>query len=350
MFVAMTDEQLIVPAFSATHGEYLCPECRDRVRLKAVSSSYMRAHFAHVVGSSCGGPESHEHLYMKFWYIDQLQTMGAKDIAYERRVYVEDDRWRQPDVAFSWQGRRYAIEVQRSRIDDSVILERSNDLMRSGFDRVFWVICRKWVDEVGHLAGLHVAGSFAITNEAISAPMPRDMVDSLGVCFWVAFAFHRFIPRHRLVHAGVCSEDFVRGFDLEPPDFVRSRTERLIGVDWVERVSKNRNDVWHVTIQTPTRTFVAYLTYLLHQRVLTDLADMFGYSRFADGDKDYLRTVTYYRSNGWWRITGWDDDMDEVPVNTCAINAARIPEHVCVDSCEARLDRVWAMVFGGTDG
>jgi competence CoiA-like predicted nuclease len=185
MFVALRDQALAWAKKATKDGEYLCPECGDRVILKAQNSLHMQAHFAHLASSSCAGLESDEHYLMKFWYVDQLETMGAEDIAYERRVYVDQSNWRQPDVAFTWQGKRYAIEIQRTQIPESAIMERTRDIILSGMERAFWVIDNDWKYKVSGPAKTFVGGGFVVNNQGVEhAPMPLEMIAGASVfCF-----------------------------------------------------------------------------------------------------------------------------------------------------------------------
>jgi hypothetical protein len=185
MFVALRDQALVWAKKAAKDGEHLCPECGDRVVLKALNSVYMQAHFAHSASSSCAGLESDEHYLMKFWYVDQLETMGADDIAYERRVYVDHENWRQPDIVFTWQGKRYAIEIQRSQISESAIMERTRDIILAGMERAFWVIDNDWKYKVSGPAKVFVGGGFVVNNQGVEhAPRPLEMIDNAAVfCF-----------------------------------------------------------------------------------------------------------------------------------------------------------------------
>jgi hypothetical protein len=140
----------------------------------------MQAHFAHLSNSSCGGLESDEHFMMKFWYIDQLEEMGAESIAYEQRTYIKDGHWRQPDLAFTWLGRRYAIEVQRSKIGIDNILHRTSDIISTGVCEVFWVLggLDYWVSVSEAI--LCAGGFFEIYAGEVFAPKPEEMLRDLA--------------------------------------------------------------------------------------------------------------------------------------------------------------------------
>lgn len=225
MFFALHRDEVVWAKHASDHEAYTCPGCGEGLYLRAQGSSKRQVHFVHYAHSNCAGfgRESEDHLMMKHWYIEQLQEMGADDIAYEKRRYVDAEKWRQPDVAFAWHGKRYAIEVQRTQIPDAIIIDRTRDIIATGIERPFWVISHHWGTGKG-LVELFVGGSFRVEKDEVAAPSPLSMLmtASSWFCFWSETSTG-FCTNHR---SRSCGED---------DEFKKERQERLANIAIVGR-------------------------------------------------------------------------------------------------------------------
>lgn len=357
MFIATIDGNAVWASSARRANSHTCPGCGSEVRLKAQNSAFMQAHFAHVANSSCGGlgVESDEHFALKYWYVAQLEAMGASDISYEKRVYIHDAKWRQPDIAFTWKGRRYAIEVQRSKISDEKILERTNDLMMAGIDRALWVIHDKWADTVTSKTRLHVGGTFNVDRKSITAPFPLDMMAMPRPCFWDFSDVHAkdIGGRHTLRLCG-----------YPRPDFSRARTEKILKLQLVSKVSSNGNMVCHATVTTPSVRFTSYLTYeyngvaidRLNCIVEHEQAIELGRGRWPGRPvtPSGTRTVTFAQKGDWWRIYDIDKPLPPEPPTTMSPVCASGTKQgalggVCVGSCAWKCSNTWVMIFSGAE-
>lgn len=109
---------------------FYCPGCKERMILKIGTKKI--SHFAHYRTSSCSEQyekESAYHLIGKqklyFW----LEEQGLKP---ELEVFDPVIRQR-PDIRFTYQNQRFAVEFQCSVIPDELFKKRTNSYFASGY-------------------------------------------------------------------------------------------------------------------------------------------------------------------------------------------------------------------------
>ncbi|WP_125709480.1 competence protein CoiA [Lacticaseibacillus porcinae] len=141
MFVAMTtDEKRITlvdhqQAEQLRGGTYLCPACREPVRIK--NGQVMPAHFAHI-GPACdvdSEGESTIHLQGKQWLMQLGEQLGY---AVTLEVYYPEIRQR-ADVVWQKADRTLILEFQCSPLKPQRLKERTKGYASIGLE-VIWIL------------------------------------------------------------------------------------------------------------------------------------------------------------------------------------------------------------------
>jgi len=115
---------------------YLCPECKEEVVLK--KGKVVTHHFSHRSGSECanGKGESKEHLRAKFLLYTWAVNAGMKcDLEYPIDTPLGK---RRADIYVEHEGKKYALEIQKSPIDFDAI-EKRTESYRSVSIHVIWI-------------------------------------------------------------------------------------------------------------------------------------------------------------------------------------------------------------------
>lgn len=132
--------------------KFFCPECNEEVILKLGSKRIW--HFSHQPGSGCESEyerESEYHLAGKLQLYDWLLKQGI-DAELERY----DPLIRQkPDIVFTWNGEKYALEYQCSPIPEEIFMKRTRTFLENGYVPI-WIAAANLIKRAGpHAASLN---------------------------------------------------------------------------------------------------------------------------------------------------------------------------------------------------
>lgn len=125
--------------------KFHCPECKEEVILKLGSKKIW--HFSHLSGSSCEHQyerESNYHLAGKLQLYNWLKKQG---INAELEKFDSSTR-QKPDIAFDWQGKKYAIEYQCSIIPEEIFIKRTARYFENGYIPL-WIAAGNLVKRTG---------------------------------------------------------------------------------------------------------------------------------------------------------------------------------------------------------
>ena len=125
--------------------KFSCPECNEEVILKLGSKRIW--HFSHQSGSSCQNQyerESEYHLSGKLLLYHWLRKQG---------IHAELEKFdplirQRPDIAFDWQGQKYAIEFQCSVIPEELFVKRTNKYLEYGYKPI-WLAAASLIKRTG---------------------------------------------------------------------------------------------------------------------------------------------------------------------------------------------------------
>lgn len=125
--------------------KFHCPECKEEVILKLGSKKIW--HFSHLPGSSCEHQyerESSYHLAGKIQLYDWLKKQGI-----DAELEKFDPLARQkPDIAFEWNGKKYAIEFQCSIIPEELFVKRTSRYLENGYIPI-WIAAGNLIKRTG---------------------------------------------------------------------------------------------------------------------------------------------------------------------------------------------------------
>ncbi|WP_210364557.1 competence protein CoiA family protein [Bacillus sp. REN3] len=125
--------------------KFYCPECNEEVILKLGSKRIW--HFSHQAGSSCESQyerESDYHLSGKLKLFEWLVKQGI-----DAELEKFDPLVRQkPDIAFSWNGKKYALEYQCSVIPEELFIKRTVRYLENGYIPI-WIAAGSLIKRAG---------------------------------------------------------------------------------------------------------------------------------------------------------------------------------------------------------
>ena len=115
-------------------ADYRCPKCQEPVRLRKGERKF--PHFAHIALKNCQYGESitEDHLIVQKEISDIL---NQNDIPCKVEYRGIDGR--RADVFTTYQERKIVFEIQHSRIEPQMILERNQDYNNAGCS-VMWIL------------------------------------------------------------------------------------------------------------------------------------------------------------------------------------------------------------------
>jgi competence protein CoiA len=117
-------------------GEFYCPGCKEKMILKIGTKKI--SHFAHYRGSSCSEQferESEYHLLGK-----QKLYLWLKEKGLQPELEAFDQQIRQrPDIRFTYENIRYALEFQCSTIPDEVFFKRTQCYQQNDYTPL-WIL------------------------------------------------------------------------------------------------------------------------------------------------------------------------------------------------------------------
>ena len=116
-----SNQQVVAWETAKEDGPFACPECHREVLVK--KGDAVVHHFAHVSQTNCkyGSGESPVHWRAKLQIYESLRKFpNVSKLMVER--YLKEVR---PDVSFRLRGKYVAIEIQRSTLSRSKIIQRS---------------------------------------------------------------------------------------------------------------------------------------------------------------------------------------------------------------------------------
>ncbi|WP_181884627.1 competence protein CoiA [Neobacillus piezotolerans] len=122
--------------------EFFCPVCGGKMMLKLGERKIF--HFAHLKDAceeSSFERESESHLSGKLALFDWLKTQGIQPAM----EYYDPVIRQRPDIAFHFNGFRYAIEFQCSAIPEDLFMKRTNTYLSAGYIPL-------WIPEGSHLS------------------------------------------------------------------------------------------------------------------------------------------------------------------------------------------------------
>ncbi|WP_179124089.1 competence protein CoiA [Marinococcus halophilus] len=122
MFNALTSEGRAISSLDPfIHPPYYCPDCHHELQLRKTRTT--RPHFVHSRNADCIQVfgESEGHTQGKALLADWLKGQNLSPIM-EKQLPEEG---RRADVFVQWAGNNVAIEMQRSAISSSLLLDRS---------------------------------------------------------------------------------------------------------------------------------------------------------------------------------------------------------------------------------
>lgn len=125
---------------------FYCPECEERVILKAGTKKI--PHFAHQHGSSCTESyerESEYHLKGKIALYEWLQSQGLSPVL---EPFLKEIAQR-PDIGFIYNGIQYAIEYQCSTIPEELFRKRTENYFNEGIIPI-WIMAGKNIKRKSH--------------------------------------------------------------------------------------------------------------------------------------------------------------------------------------------------------
>jgi hypothetical protein len=146
-------------------GPYICPLCKQTLRLRGGGEKKYQLHFAHPrdPNHKCpyktdqdfspdelaaikynGAKEGARHRQMKAWILQSLrcdESVRHDEIKSERRLVsaVDPKSWRVPDVFAVWKGRKIVFEVQLATTFVAVIAQRDIFYRKDGC-ALIWVL------------------------------------------------------------------------------------------------------------------------------------------------------------------------------------------------------------------
>lgn len=125
--------------------KFHCPECKEEVILKLGTKKIW--HFSHLSGSICEHEyerESNYHLEGKLQLYNWLKKQG---INAELEKFDRSAR-QKPDIAFDWQGKKYAIEYQCSIIPEEIFIKRTDRYFENGYIPI-WIAAGNLIKRTG---------------------------------------------------------------------------------------------------------------------------------------------------------------------------------------------------------
>ncbi|MGA9227883.1 MAG: competence protein CoiA family protein [Mesobacillus sp.] len=128
--------------------KFHCPECKEEVIMKLGSKKIW--HFSHLSGNSCEHQyerESNYHLAGKLQLYNWLKNQG---INAELEKFDPSAR-QKPDIAFDWQGKKYAIEFQCSIIPEEIFIKRTASYFKNGYIPI-WIAAGNLIKRTGSKA------------------------------------------------------------------------------------------------------------------------------------------------------------------------------------------------------
>lgn len=130
LFALDTNNDLIHAAKAVRQRDYLCPECRDTLRVR--SGKVRLSHFFHLQEGVCRqSQKSEEHCQVQN-YIEKILPEGE---AFQEKGFPEINRI----ADLFWEKEKIVFEVQCSPIDHDEIKGRNEDYGKLGFD-VVWIL------------------------------------------------------------------------------------------------------------------------------------------------------------------------------------------------------------------
>ncbi|WP_415812998.1 competence protein CoiA [Mesobacillus thioparans] len=127
--------------------KFFCPECGDEVIMKLGNKKIW--HFSHTASGSCQyeyDRESEYHLSGKLKLYDWLKKQG---IPAELEKFDQQMR-QKPDIAFDWNGQKYAIEFQCSVIPADIFDKRTKTYYAHGVIPI-WIAAENLIKRKSHM-------------------------------------------------------------------------------------------------------------------------------------------------------------------------------------------------------
>jgi competence protein CoiA len=115
---------------------FFCPTCKEKMILKICLKKV--SHFAHYRASSCSEQFENESSY----HLDGKQKLyhWLKGQGLEPELEFFDQAIQQrPDIRFSYQNTRYAVEYQCSTIPESLFIKRTSTYQQNGYTPL-WIL------------------------------------------------------------------------------------------------------------------------------------------------------------------------------------------------------------------
>jgi competence protein CoiA len=116
--------------------EFVCPVCGDNVSLKLGDQRIF--HFAHKRGGKCRDFYENESVYHMEGKRQLFQWLRRQKIPSELEYYDKEIQQR-PDIMFTYNRKKYALEFQCSSIPEKVFMKRTNTYLRNGYQPL-WII------------------------------------------------------------------------------------------------------------------------------------------------------------------------------------------------------------------
>jgi len=135
--ICLADFPLNAPFKALREKEtFYCPNCKEKLVLKIGTKKI--THFAHKSGSSCCEQYENETAYHLSGKQKLYLWLKMKGLEPELEYFDRDIRQR-PDIRFTFENKRYAIEYQCSVIPDEVFMNRTKNYLEHQYTPI-WIL------------------------------------------------------------------------------------------------------------------------------------------------------------------------------------------------------------------
>lgn len=127
--------------------KFFCPDCGEEVIMKLGSKKIW--HFSHTVSTSCQfeyDRESEYHLAGKLKLYNWLRSQGI-DAELEK---FDQEMKQKPDIAFDWNGQKYALEFQCSVIQADIFEKRTKTYLKHNVIPI-WIAAENLIKRKSHM-------------------------------------------------------------------------------------------------------------------------------------------------------------------------------------------------------